>query len=155
MALWSADGSRVYSANSAAGMFNPGLWLVDPANGDVTTLLASNYDTSEFNLAKYPYLAPDNQLYFFFLASSNGEYSRTPLQLARSAPDGVTNRSVVRAETFDMMTEALWAPDAGFVIVANATAEQMYQGGQAEIVYLDGRPNVILAPFAQQMEWGP
>ena len=30
MALWSADGTRVYSANSAAGMFNPGLWQVDP-----------------------------------------------------------------------------------------------------------------------------
>ena len=155
LALWSADGSRVYSGNAAAGMFNPGLWQVDPSSGDVTTLLASNYDTSEFNLAKYPYLAPDNQLYFFFLASSNGEYSRTPLQIVRSAPDGITNRTVVRAETFDMMTEALWAPDASFVIVTNATAEQMYQGGQAEIVHLDGSPNVILAPFAQQMEWGP
>ena len=155
LTLWSADGTRVYSGNAAAGMFNPGLWQVDPSNGDVTTLLASNYDTSMFNLAKYPYLAPDNQLYFFFLASNTGEYSRAPLQIVRSAPDGVTNRSVVRAEAFDKMTESLWAPDASFVIVANASAEQMYQGGQAEIVYLDGRPNVVLASFAQQMKWGP
>ncbi len=155
MALWSADGSRVYSANSAAGMFNPGLWQVDPANGDVTTLLASNYDTSEFNLAKYPYLAPDNQLYFFFLASSTGEYSRTPLQLVRSASDGVTGRTVVREEKFDTMNEALWAPDASFVIVAKAPSQDVYQGGVPSIVYLDGRPDAQLASFAQQMEWGP
>ena len=155
LALWSADSSRVYSANSAAGMFNPGLWQVDPANGDVTTLLASNYDTSEFNLAKYPYLAPDNQLYFFFLASNTGEYSRTPMQLVRSAPDGVTGRTVVREEKFDTMNEALWAPDASFVIVAKAPSQDVYQGGLPSIVYLDGRPDVQLADFAQQMEWGP
>jgi Tol biopolymer transport system component len=155
MALWSADGTQVYSANSAAGMFNPGLWQVNPANGDVTTLLASNYDTSTFNLAKYPYLAPDNQLYFFFLASSNGEYSRTPLQLVRSGPDGVTGRTVIREEKFDMMNEALWAPDASFVIVAEAPSQDVYQGGVPSIVYKDGRPDVQLAEFAQQMKWGP
>jgi Tol biopolymer transport system component len=155
LALWSADGTKVYSANSAAGMFNPGLWQVDPTNGAVNTLLASNYDTSTFNLAKYPYLAPDNQLYFFFLSSNNGEYSRTPLQLVQSAPDGVTGRTVVRDEILDKMNEALWAPDASLVIVANATSEQVYQGGQAEIVHLDGRPNIVLTNFAQQMKWGP
>jgi hypothetical protein len=154
-ALWSADSSKVYSGNSAAGMFNPGLWQVDPANGDVTTLLASNYDTSTFNLAKYPYLAPDNQLYFFFLASNTGEYSRTPLQLVRSAPDGVTGRSVLREEKFDTMNEALWAPDASFVIVVKAPGQDVYQGGIPSIVYVDGRPDVQLTDFAQQLRWGP
>jgi hypothetical protein len=155
MALWSADGSKVYSANAAAGMFNPGLWQVDPSNGDVTTLLASNYDTSTFNLAKYPYLAQDNQLYFFFLASNNGEYSRTPLQLVRSAPDGVTGRTVAREEKFDLMNEVLWAPDASFVIIAEAPTQDVYQGGVPSMIYLDGRPDVQLADFARQMEWGP
>lgn len=155
LALWSADGTKVYSGNPSMGMFNAGMWNADPVTGDVNTLLASNIDTSTFNLAKYPYLAPDNQLYFFFLASNTGEYSRTPLQLVRSAPDGVTGRTLVREEAFDKMNEAIWAPDASSVIVANATDEQMYQGGQAELVHLDGRPNDVLAPFAQQMKWGP
>jgi hypothetical protein len=53
------------------------------------------------------------------------------------------------------MNEALWAPDASIVIVAYAPMEEVYQGGQAEIVYLDGRPSVVLTPFAQQMKWGP
>jgi hypothetical protein len=154
-ALWSADGMKVYSGNAAAGMFNPGLWQVDPSNGAVTALLTSNYDTNTFNLAKYPYLAPDNQLYYFFLKSNTGEYSRIPLQLVRSAPDGVTGQTVVREETFDTMNEALWVSDASSIIVAYAPDESTFQGGRPEIVYLDGRPNVVLAPFARQMRWGP
>ena len=77
------------------------------------------------------------------------------MQLVRSAPDGVTGRTVVREEKFDMMNEALWAPDASFVIVAKAPSQDVYQGGVPSIVYLDGRPDVALADFAQQMEWGP
>jgi len=152
---WTADGLSFYSASSAAGMFNSGLWRVDASNGKVTTLFTSNYDTSSFNYAFKPYLAPDGQLYFFF-RSANSEYNtRTPLQLARSAPDGVTGRTVLRPDTFELMNEALWSPDASFVIAALAPIQDVYQGGKAELVYVDGRPNVTLTPFAQQMKWGP
>ncbi len=152
---WSADGSAVYSASRSAGMFNSGLWKVDPATGAVTTLFTSNYDTGTFDYADEPYLAPDGQLYFFYANSTNELNSRTPVQLVRSAPDGVTGRTVIRPETFELMNEALWAPDASFVVVALANTPDTYQGGRAEIVYLDGRPNAVLAPFAQQMRWGP
>ncbi|HSK65789.1 MAG TPA: hypothetical protein VK888_02600, partial [Anaerolineales bacterium] len=84
-----------------------------------------------------------------------GFVTRPPVQLVSSAPDGMTDRMVIRDTTFDMMNEALWAPDASFVIVASAPVPDVYQGGRAEIVYLDGRPSVELATFAQQMEWGP
>jgi hypothetical protein len=70
-----------------------------------------------------------------------------PLLLFRSALDGVTNRTVLLPETF-RDNEALWSPDASFLIMTSDT-------GQAEIVYLDGRPRVVLVPFAQQMKWGP
>ena len=152
---WSADGSSIYSASRSAGMFTSGMWRVDPSTGAVTTLFTSNYDTSNFNYADEPYLGPDGQLYFFY-ANANTEFnSRTPLQLVRSAPDGVTGRTVLRPETFETMNEVLWAPDASFVVVALANTPDTYQGGRAEIVYVDGRPNVELAPFAQQMRWGP
>ena len=98
---------------------------------------------------------PDGQLYYFF-ANSTQEYNqRVPLQLVRSAPDGVTGRTVLRDQTFEMMNEALWSPDARFVIVANAPNQEAYQGGVPTIVYVDGRPDVRLGDFAQQMEWGP
>jgi hypothetical protein len=152
---WSADGSSIYSASPAAGMFNSGLWKVDPSTGAVTTLFTSNFDSGSFLYADEPYLAPDDQLYFFFAESTRELNSRTPLQLVRSAPDGVTGRTVLRPDTFELMNESLWAPDASFVVVAFAPTPDVYQGGRAEIVYLDGRPNVTLTPFAQQMKWGP
>ena len=152
---WSADGSEIYSASPATGMFNSGLWKVDSSTGAVTTLFTSNFDSSSFLYADEPYLAPDNQLYFFFAESTIELNSRTPLQLVRSTPDGVSGRTVLRPETFESMNEALWAPDASFVVVALANTPDVFQGGRAEIVYLDGRPNVVLAPFVQQMSWGP
>jgi hypothetical protein len=80
---------------------------------------------------------------------------RSPLQLVRSAPDGVSGRTVISGEDFQLLNEALWAPDASFAIVAIAPSPEIYQGGQAEIVYIDGRPNVPLNVSAQQMRWGP
>ena len=136
-------------------MFNSGLWKVDSSTGAVTTLFTSNYDTSDFNYADEPYLGPDGQLYFFYAEADTEFNSRTPLQLVRSTPDGFTGRTVLRPETFELMNEALWAPDASFAIVALANTPDTYQGGRAEILYADGRPNVELSEFAQQMKWGP
>ena len=153
--VWSADGSSIYSASAAMGMFNSGLWKVDPSTGVATTLFASLYDSGSYLYADEPYLAPDDQLYFFFAESTIELNSRAPLQLVRSAPDGMTGRTVLRPDTFELMTESLWAPDASFIVVAFAPTPDVYQGGRAEIVYLDGRPNVTLTPFAQQMRWGP
>ena len=42
-----------------------------------------------------------------------------------------------------------------FAVVAFAPVQDVYAGGEAEIVYTDGRPNVSLAPFAMDMKWGP
>src|SRR5687768_360971 len=42
---WSADGSSIYSASSAMGMFSAGMWRVDASNGTVTTLFASDFSS--------------------------------------------------------------------------------------------------------------
>jgi hypothetical protein len=127
---------------------------VDAATGEVTTLIDGGAGGSNYSGADEAYLAPDGQLYFFFGTFTVPD-ARTPLQLVRSAPDGVTGRTVLSQQDFQLLNEALWAPDASFVIAALASTQEMYAGGQAEIVYLDGRPNVVLAPFVQQMKWGP
>lgn len=153
---WTTDGSAFYSASPSAGMFNSGLWRVDASNGNVATLFTSNYETSSFNYASEPFLASDGQLYFFF-ASANTEFnSRAPLQIVRSAPDGVTSRTVLLPETFQLMNEALWAPDASFVIAAIAPSDQIYQGGVLELFYTHAEAGFLtLAPFGQQLKWGP
>jgi hypothetical protein len=154
---WSLDGSALYTASSTLGMFGSGLWRVDPASGNATTLLPTEAGGGNYNLASEPYLASDGQLYFFFAnaASPDGFINRAPLQLVRSTPDGVTGRTILRPDTFNLINEALWAPDASFVIVAFAPIADVYAGGQAEVTYTDGRPSVVLTTFAQEMKWGP
>ncbi len=152
---WTADGSAFFAGNDSLGMFNPGLWRVDSTSGATTTLLKGDQGDGTFNFADAPYLAPDGQLYYFF-ASQPATDSRVPLQLVRSAADGVSNRTVLRPETFELMNESLWAPDASFVIAAIAPIPDVYQGGSAEVIYTDGQKSVVsLVPFAMDMKWGP
>lgn len=154
---WSSDSSSVYAASPTMGMFSSGLWRVDAATGEVTTQLPGDAGGGNFNVADEAYLAPDGQLYFLFatVPAPEGIITRSPLQIVRSAPDAVTGRTVLSSETFELLNEALWAPDASFLVVVIAPAPEIYQGGEARIVYLDGRPSVTLAPSAQRMKWGP
>jgi hypothetical protein len=155
---WSPDGSVLYDANASLGFFSSGLWRVDAASGNVTTLIPSEAGGGNYNLAAEPYLASDGQLYFFFGTgpAPDGFIDRGPVQMVRSAPDGVTGRTLLRPETFAALDEALWAPDASFVITARAPAETVYAGGVIELYYTDAtRGAVPLVPFGQQLKWGP
>lgn len=157
---WAGDGSAFFAANPTVGMSSAGLWRVDAATGNVTTLFTDYPETDPVNLADEPFPAPDGQLYFFFasipIAALNDFSERTPLQLVRSAADGVTNRTVLRPETYKFLNETLWAPDASFVIAAVAPIHEIYQGGEARLVYTDGQKSIIsLVPFAMNMKWGP
>ena len=154
---WAADGSSFYSANPTMGMFSSGLWRVDAATGAVTTLIPGDAGGGTYNLADEAYLAPDGQLYFLFASvpSPEGIITRSPLQAVRSAPDAVTGRTILSTETFELLNEAMWAPDASFLIAVLAPSPEIYQGGEAKIVYFDGRPSAPLTSFAQRMKWGP
>ena len=135
------------------------LWKVDAATGAVTSLTPS---TTADGLAIVPreiHHAPSGQLYFFFgtYDLNSGFFDAPELNLVRSEPDGVTNRTVLRDENFVLMKEALWAPDASFAIVASApTPDWDQEGGVLELYYTDGtKEPVWLAPYGQQMQWGP
>ena len=79
-----------------------------------------------------------------------------PLQIVRTAPDGVTGLTVLRPETFESLNEALWAPDASFVVVAKAPSDSVYAGGALELYYTDAAKSMVqLVPFGQQLKWGP
>ena len=155
---WTSDSSALYVGISSVGMFGSGLWKVDASNGNLTTLLPTEAGGGAYNLASFPYLAPDGNLYFFYNTALNpdGFIDRPLLQIIRSAPDGVTSRNVLRPETFEALNEALWAPDANFVIVAKAPAATIYAGGALELYYTDSTKSMIpLLPFGQQLKWGP
>jgi len=154
---WNTDSSTLFAANPSMGMFSSGLWRINAANGQVSTLLPGDAGNGTFNFADEPFYAPDGQLYFFFanLPTTQEFVSHPPLQLVRAAADGVSGRTLLSPDTFTLMNEALWSPDASFVIVAIAPSDQIYEGGRAEIVYTDGRPRVVLVSFAKEMKWGP
>jgi hypothetical protein len=140
------------------GMFGPGLWRADAASGNLTTLLPAEAGGGNFNFANQPYLAPDGQLYFFFASRSapDGYADNVPLQIVRAAPDGMTGRTVLRPETFEALNEALWAPDASFVIVEKAPDVSVYAGGVLELYYTDSAKSMVsLLPFGWQLKWGP
>jgi hypothetical protein len=155
----SDDASTLYAASPHMGMFNAGLWRVNIATGSTTALFSATFDSNPAEVADNPFLAPDGQLYFFYASVPNTEgfIDRAPLQLVRSAADGVTNRTVLRPETFGNMWEALWAPDASFVIVtlSNIQTDFGFQGREAQLVYTEGGPVIPLLPFAEKMKWGP
>ena len=155
---WTSDSSALYVGIPFMGMFGPGLWRVDAATGSMATLLPAEAGGGNFNLAEFPYLAPDGQLYFFFAAqpAPDGFIDNAPLQIVRSGVDAVTARTVLRPETFPTLNEALWAPDASFVIVAKALSDSVYAGGALELYYTDATKSMIpLVPFGQQLKWGP
>jgi hypothetical protein len=136
------------------------MWRVDAATGEVTKLVPYGGADNTFNFVDEPYADSDGQLYYFY-STYNGDLGplhRAPeyLEIVRSAADGVTGRtSLVRSEQLRMMNEALWAPDASSVVVALAPSEDVQDGGQAEIISFDGKPNVVLATFTQKLRWGP
>jgi hypothetical protein len=157
--VWSPDSSSFYGVASVHDTaYQSGeLWKVDAGNGALTRML--NASDGTINLPKELYLAPDGQLYFFFgtYDVDSGFFDSPVLELVRSAPDGVTDRTVLRSENFVLMNEALWAPDASFVIVASALGRNWdLDGGVLELYYTSRQKEVVwLAPYGEQMKWGP
>jgi hypothetical protein len=156
---WSPDGSSFYGVAGAHDFaYQSGeLWRVEAVSGDVSRALGASNGT--LNLPKELYPAPDGNLYFFLgtYSDASGFFDAPVLKLVRSAPDGVTNRTVLRNENFVLMREALWAPDASFVIVASAPERNWNQaGGVLELYPTDGQKEPVwLAPLGSQLKWGP
>ncbi len=156
---WSPDGSSFYGVASAHDYaYKSGeLWKIDAATGAPTRTLKSSDGTIYLPREVYP--APDGQLYFFLGAYTmdSGFFDAPVLTMVRSAPDGVTDRTILRSENFVLMQEALWAPDASFAVVATALGRDWdLNGGVLELYYTDGQKNPVwLAKFGGQMKWGP
>ncbi len=154
-AVWTPDSTGLYAASPSLGIISSGLWHINASDGKVSTLIPTQSPDGTYNFADSPIVGPDGQLYFFFSNLKDIPTGHTPLQLVRSGLDGVTGRTILSATTFQLMNEALWAPDASFVIEADAPVQDVFQGGVPAIIYLDGRPEVQLAEYAIQMKWGP
>ena len=153
--LWASDGNSVYVAAPFMGMIDNGMWRFNAADGSGNTLLPPQNPDGTYNFADQPLLAPDGQLYFFFGNFPDIPSGHTPLMLVQSAPDGVTDRTIIYPETFTAMNDALWSPDGSQIVVVEATDPDMWYGGAATLYTPSGGAPVPLLPFAQDLRWGP
>jgi len=153
---WIPDGSGVYITSPTLGMAESGLFHAEAATGNVTALLPGALPDGTYNFADAAQVGPDNKLYFFFnnLPEIPVE-GHTPLFLVRSAPDGVTDRTQLLPEALQDINEVLWAPDAGLAVVLIAPEPFDYYGGEARVIYPDGRPALAVIPFARDLHWAP
>jgi Tol biopolymer transport system component len=154
-ATWTPDSAGLYSASPYVGMISSGLWHINASDGKLTVLIPTQSPDGTYNFADAPIVGADGQLYYFYSNLKDVPAGHTPLQLVRSGLDGVTGRTVLKDITFQMMNEALWSPDASFVVEAEAPVQDVFQGGVPAIIYIDGRPEIQLAEYAQLMKWGP
>lgn len=162
-ANWSPDSSSLYTVATTPDSSTPfgELWKVDAATGAVTTLTpgsAGDGNMMLMYLEYEPYLAPDGGLNFFSakIPEATGHVNHVPMVIVRTKPEDINaNWSILRGDMFDLVNEALWAPDASFVIVAFSSAEDQLTGGRAEIAYFDGKANTVLMNYAENMKWGP
>lgn len=152
---WTSDSSAVYVASPVIGMVDPGLWRFSAADGAGTTLLPPQNTDSTYNFADAPLVAPDGQLYFLFANLPTIPASHTPLMLVRSAPDGITGRTVIYPDTFTSINEALWAPDASMIILVQSGNPENWVGGSAALYPVGGGAPVPLLPDAGNLLWGP
>ena len=152
---WTPDSGGVYAASPTTGMIDSGLLYANASNGAVSILLPGAAPDGTYNFADAPLVGPDGKLYFFFNNLPQIPTSgHTPLYMVKSESDGVTGRTQLKPDLFQNINEILWAPDASLAVAAFASTQDVYDGGEAEIVYPDARPNVVLTSFALQMKWG-
>ena len=157
---WVPDSSGLYAASSTLGMVDSGLSYLDASGGKVTVLLPGSAPDATYNFAAGPQVGRDGKLYFFFNnlpqipAAEN-----TPLYLVRSDTDGVTGRTNLQPSVFQNIREVLWAPDASLALVgyvlASAGTPGVFEAGQVQVVYPDGRASVTIIQAGQGMRWGP
>ena len=159
--FWSPDSKYLYLAEwiGAAGVDcirSPGLWRFNP-DGTGTTLMPGLGDNGMYENNKTAALwqAAAGNLIYLFSGPETGTDPFAPFSLVRSAADGVSNRVVLRPETFRVTDLSLWAPDgSAVVIVQNNGTGNLFVN--LVLVPVDpSLPVVTLLADASKLGWNP
>jgi Tol biopolymer transport system component len=144
---WSNDKQSVFAAGSGSVYSMFGVWQIDPSTEAVTTLLTENDAFYESTSAAYPKQAPDGRLYFFYRSADE---DAKPMLVSAPVND-MTNMTSLDAITLDngiFWSDALWAPDASFVILS-------IHNGPMHILPTDDSPMITLpVSGASNLRWG-
>ncbi len=151
---WAPDSRSVLVASPYSGLVESGFWRYDSRTGGENTIIDS-FSENLYNFVGWPLQLADGSLMYFYTSSAEIPEGDVGFFMVRSAPDGVSGRSQLRPESFNMH-EALWAEDGSLaVIVQNATTAGNGNGGLMVLVFGDGQAVQVLLDEARHLRWGP
>jgi len=163
-AEWTADGSSLYAVATTPDSSTPfgALWKVDAATGMETTLIpgsAGEGDTLVFYQIFKPHTTAANQLFFFsakYPEQTDSNRRKLLIPISTKPEDIIGNWSILRGDTFEIMNEALWAPDGSLFIEARAPSQDVYQGGVLMLYFTDMQERAVqLSQSGSTLKWGP
>jgi dipeptidyl aminopeptidase/acylaminoacyl peptidase len=163
---WSPDSKYLYFAEwiGAAGMDcirSPGLWRFNP-DGTGVTLMPGLGDTGAYENNKTAALWQDaaGNLLYLYSGPETGFYPFGPFSLVRADTDGVSNRVVLRPETFHVTDASLWTPDGSAVVIIQNDGTGNRFGNLILVSVDPSLPVVTLLADARKLglnplRWGP
>ena len=155
---WSQDNQSVYFANDTVGMLTSGLWRADATTGQGITLIAGE-ENGIYSLVAYPYEATDGQIYTFMAIAATLPEEYMPLAMTRSALDGITGRTTLRADSY-ILGGVLWDPAGRGAVIVDVTEQIMALGFPEQVsnpllwLSSDGSPAVTLPAKGSMPKWG-
>ncbi len=162
---WSMDSKYfyMYDQNAAGGVDGisfPGLWIYKTdGTGNAMLSVVGPEGTNIANKVSALRQDLNGDLVYLFSPPETG-IGIIPLSLVRSGADGVTNRVVIRPETFFVSDTTLWTPDGNALLILQ-TEELSYRPVNLILVPMDpSRPIITLIDeastvFQRSLHWGP
>jgi len=152
---WTMDG-QVVVGSPYIGLIEPGLWLYDARSGEEQVLVSPISPDETFNFVGWPVQLPSGDFQYFYASTAQYPEGDPDFSLVRTSSDGSSNRIVLRPESFNDFRQALWAPDASFIIVV----QPEYGGspssqGPLLMISVDEIPIFPLGVNGSHMAWGP
>jgi hypothetical protein len=117
----------------------------------------SNADGTAFTLIGYVQQLSDRKLYYFLTQTNQFPNSELALTMYNSEPDGVTNRTQLRSDSY-VVEEVLWALDGSGAVIKDA-ANASPTGDPRRSLPLhwlktDGSPTFDLPAAGFNLRWG-
>ena len=153
---WVPDSKSVLVANPYAGILNSGLWRYDAAAGSVTELVSEDSSDGTLNFVGWPMQMPGGELQYFFTNIAGFPESGIVLTLVRAGNDGVSERTLLRQETWDLY-EVLWSLDGSLLVAVQSYYEDAPMPRDGTIILVDtlGSPVRPLVVNGYKLRWGP
>jgi Tol biopolymer transport system component len=159
---WLYDSKHIFIFSSFAGGISygisiPGLWRYNTVDGTGGTLLGAGNDQTGKDCVQAPRQDIDGNLIYLY-ARNETVCEAPPLALVRSGSDGITNRIVLRPETFNV-EYAMWTPDGDAVLILQNKGTNFAFANMILVPVNASLPVVTImsdtSKISGQLRWGP